>query len=170
MAILKNKFSGNYVIVPKVFLMDEKLKLRERGLIATLLSFPDNWNFTAKGLGKITGEGKESINRSMRILIDKGYLIRRQERTKQGKYSENYIEICPDGKAANSLNKPMSANPSADKPLTKYQQQLNNKESNNNGINNSVQNKLQKRKPNTFKNFSERDVDYNEIGNALIMN
>ena len=35
--ILKNKFEGNFVIVPKAFLTDESLKLRERGLIATIL-------------------------------------------------------------------------------------------------------------------------------------
>lgn len=136
MAVLKNKFEGNYVIVPKVFLMDRTLKLKERGLIATLLSFPDNWNFSAKGLGTITGEGKESINNSMKILIDKGYLVRRQERDAQGRYRYNCIEICPDGSGLKVSGKPVTGKPSAGKPSPKKQPLINNKQLNNKELNN----------------------------------
>ncbi|MCQ2544767.1 MAG: helix-turn-helix domain-containing protein, partial [Lachnospiraceae bacterium] len=60
MPVLKNKIEKNFVVVPRAFLMDRTLRLKERGLVATLLSLPDNWNFTVKGLATITGDGKES--------------------------------------------------------------------------------------------------------------
>ena len=129
--ILKNKFEGNFVIVPKAFLTDESLKLRERGLIATILSFPEGWNFNVKGLMKITSEGRDSIHTSIKILKEKGYLVEYQDRDDNGKFGRSIIEICPES------NIPCTEKPYTAKPDTVNQPQYNNKELNNNRLNNN---------------------------------
>lgn len=44
MPVLKNKTQGNYVNVYKGIAMDQALSLRDRGMMLTLLSLPDNWD------------------------------------------------------------------------------------------------------------------------------
>lgn len=140
--ILKNKFEGNFVIVPKAFLTDESLKLRERGLIATILSFPEGWNFNVKGLMKITSEGRDSIHTSIKILKEKGYLVEYQDRDDNGKFGRSIIEICPESNIP-CTEKPYTAKPDTVKPKTGKpnpgnQPQYNNKELNNNRLNNGL--------------------------------
>lgn len=139
--ILKNKFEGNFVIVPKAFLTDESLKLRERGLIATILSFPEGWNFNVKGLMKITSEGRDSIHTSIKILKEKGYLVEYQDRDDNGKFGRSIIEICPESNIP-CTEKPYTAKldtvkAKTGKPNPANQPQYNNKELNNNRLNNN---------------------------------
>lgn len=136
MPVLKNKIEKNFVVVPRAFLMDRTLRLKERGLVATLLSLPDNWNFTVKGLATITGDGKESIYKSIKILVDKGYLIKGQERDSNGKFSNNYIEVCPEGKSLPFPENPISGKPIPGKPVPEKQSQYNNNKLNNKELNN----------------------------------
>lgn len=139
--ILKNKFEGNFVIVPKAFLTDESLKLRERGLIATILSFPEGWNFNVKGLMKITSEGRDSIHTSIKILKEKGYLVEYQDRDDNGKFGRSIIEICPESNIPCTEKpytaKPYTVKPKTGKPNPANQPQYNNKELNNNRLNNN---------------------------------
>ena len=53
MAILKNKTQGNYTIVSQNIMKDKNLSLTERGMLLTLLSLPDNWHLTVRGLSLI---------------------------------------------------------------------------------------------------------------------
>ena len=45
MAIYRIHKEDNYVIVDKAFLLNEKISLKAKGLLALLLSYPDNWQF-----------------------------------------------------------------------------------------------------------------------------
>ena len=74
MPVLKNKTQGNYVNVSKEIVMDRSLNLKDRGMLLTLLSLPDNWNFTAAGLAKILPDGKAAIYSSLDNLQKVGYL------------------------------------------------------------------------------------------------
>lgn len=58
MPVFKNKTQGQYVNVYKDILKNHSLSLRDRGMVVTLLSLPDNWEFTISGLSKIIGEKK----------------------------------------------------------------------------------------------------------------
>ena len=52
MPVFKNKTQGQYVNVYKDILKNHSLSLRDRGMVVTLLSLPDNWEFTISGLSK----------------------------------------------------------------------------------------------------------------------
>ncbi len=50
MAILRNKTQSNYTIISQCITTDKNLGCMERGVLLTILSLPDNWNFTIEGL------------------------------------------------------------------------------------------------------------------------
>lgn len=140
MPVLKNKTQGNYVNVYKGIAMDPALSLRDRGMMLTLLSLPDNWDFTTAGLRKILPDGKHSIKSSIDSLQGFGYLSKEQSRGEGGVFGENVIEVYetphspfPDFRVPD--------NPAAVKPVAENRSQLNNKKlTNNESINKGLNN------------------------------
>ena len=92
MPVLKNKTQGNYVNVYKGIVMDRSLSLKERGMMLTLLSLPDNWDLTVAGLKKILPDGKSAICKCLATLQSSGYLTREQSRGEGGMYGERNME------------------------------------------------------------------------------
>lgn len=131
MAIIINKANGKYVVVGRSFLEDKQLKLIDRGLLTTLLSLPLEWKFSINGMSSILPDGKKAIQSSLDRLIEKGYIIKRQERI-DGKFGENYIEIFDKSILVN----PIAENRITDKSISgndtqyKYNNGFNNYKSN----------------------------------------
>ena len=131
MPVFKNKTQGQYVNVYKDILKNHSLSLRDRGMVVTLLSLPDNWEFTISGLSKIIPDGKSSIRASLTHLEELGYISRTQERAECGKFGKIAIEIhetpivpLPDFR---QTEKPKADNPVAGKPASeKRTQYINN--------------------------------------------
>lgn len=154
MPVLKNKTQGRYVNVCKSILENKSLSLRDRGMLVTLLSFPDNWDFSIAGLTKILPDGKSSVSASIDRLIQLGYLTKEQERTSLGKFGMNVIEV-HETPISPLPEKPPTENRVTDSPVTgksvaENQSQL----SNNRVTNNKVINK---------ESESLSDSDYNEL-------
>lgn len=55
---------------------DSTLDFPERGLLGTMLTLPDNWNFSIKGLAAIVPSGEHKISSSLKKLEKAGYLKR----------------------------------------------------------------------------------------------
>mgnify|MGYP003367548989 CR=1 FL=1 len=117
MAILKNKTQGNYTIVSNGILKNQSLSLKDRGLIITLLSLPDNWAFTINGLSKIIPDGKDSIKNSLKHLEKLGYVSKTQNRGEFGKYGNIVIEV-HETPILPIVENPLTENPSTENPLT----------------------------------------------------
>ena len=92
MAILRNHTQG-FTIVNSDILKNSDLKLKERGLLITLLSLPDNWNFSLEGLCMILPDGKAAIRTSLQVLENLGYLVRRRVRNEQGHLTGTEWEV-----------------------------------------------------------------------------
>lgn len=133
--VLKNKTQGNYVNVYKGIVTDRSLRLKDRGMLLTLLSLPDNWNFTAAGLEKILPDGKAAIYSSLDNLQKAGYLTKEQGRGEGGVFAANIIEIhetpCPP-----FTENPLPEKPFTEKPVPENRIQLNNNRLNNKELNN----------------------------------
>ena len=117
MAILKNKTQGNYTIVSNGILKNQSLSLKDRGLIITLLSLPDNWAFTINGLSKIIPDGKDSIKNSLKHLEELGYVSKTQNRGEFGKYGNIVIEV-HETPILPIVENPLTEKPLTEKPLT----------------------------------------------------
>ncbi len=143
MPVFKNKKQGQYVNVCKDILKNSSLSLRDRGMVVTLLSLPDNWDFNITGLSKIIPDGKSAIRSSLANLEQMGYLSKEQERTVNGKFGKNIIEIheppivIAPKSDFRTTDMSHTENRRTEKPITeKRMQYINNQYNNNKCINN----------------------------------
>ena len=68
MAILKNKTQSNFTMVCNNILRDKTLTMKDRGVLCTIFSFPDGWDFSLKGLSAIVPDGIDSLRASINRL------------------------------------------------------------------------------------------------------
>lgn len=90
-AVLLNKTQGGTIVNNHV--IRGGLSLKERGILITLLSLPDGWRLSIKGLAYIMADGKHAIGQALKRLEEKGYLVRRQARNADGKMTENIWQV-----------------------------------------------------------------------------
>lgn len=75
-----------YTKLDNGFLCDKKLSLKARGLLATILSLRDDWDFSVRGFEAILPDGREAIGSAAKELEHAGYISRLpQERGKDGR-------------------------------------------------------------------------------------
>ena len=55
-------------------LRDKALSLKSKGLLSMMLSLPEDWNYTTRGLAKICKEGMDAIGGALRELESAGYI------------------------------------------------------------------------------------------------
>ena len=116
--IVKDK---NFTVMTNRHLRDAKLSLKARGLMSTMLSLPDNWDYSVKGLEKICRDGRDSISSAISELESAGYLHRTQGHSSDGTFcGYDYI----------IYESPFTENPLTGKPFTENPQQINTKQVN----------------------------------------
>lgn len=82
----------DYTTVSNYYLRDKTLSLKAKGLFTLILSLPEDWRFTIRGLSAICKEGVESIGTTLNELEKSGYLVRRRVRGADGRMGD--IEYC----------------------------------------------------------------------------
>lgn len=86
MAILRKNNKQRYTTIPMEIIRDERLSLKDIGLLVSMLSLPDNWEFSENGLEKIyKNDGQTSIRTGLKNLEKYGYLKRIRTRQSNGK-------------------------------------------------------------------------------------
>lgn len=131
MAFFRVPKNRNYTVMSNHHLRNKELSLKAKGLFSLILSLPDTWDFTLRGLVKICKENKEAVRTALNELINAGYIIRTQGRDENGKMSNNIYDVyeipCTDKPSAvnpHTVN-PISENPFAEIPKAENQTQLN---------------------------------------------
>ena len=88
---IKKHYDDNFTIIGNSMFKDRMLSLKARGLLATMLSLPESWVFSVKGLASILPNGEGSITTALHELERLGYL-KRIRRYNGSKYSKvDYI-------------------------------------------------------------------------------
>mgnify|MGYP002508876910 CR=1 FL=1 len=59
---------------------ETRTRWKAKGLLAIMLSLPDDWNYSTRGLAAICKEGVEAIGNTIKELEKAGYIVRRQLR------------------------------------------------------------------------------------------
>ena len=128
MAIYRIHKEDNYVIVDKAFLLNEKISLKAKGLLALMLSYPDNWQFYKAEIVQHTTDKENSLNSGLKELIENGYIVRKQRKDENGKFEgyEYHVYEKPSTEKPSTEN-PSTENPSTEKPSTENPILLNNK-------------------------------------------
>ena len=85
MAVFRVERTRDYTVMCNHHLKDSNLSLKAKGLLSMMLSLPDEWNYTTRGLAAICKEGVDAIGKTLKELELAGYIIRRQLRGKDGR-------------------------------------------------------------------------------------
>ena len=88
-------------------LRDISLSLKAKGLLSLMLSLPENWDYTTKGLAQICKDGVDSICATLKELEKAGYIQRRRVRNEMGRLTDLEYTI---------LEKPIVPAPAEESP------------------------------------------------------
>ena len=111
-------------------LRDMSLSLKAKGLLSLMLSLPENWDYTMKGLARICKDGIDSISGGIRELEAHGYLIRARVRGANGQLGSIEYTILEQPKAPSPTQEkpirenPVQANPMLDAPIQENPAQI----------------------------------------------
>ena len=84
MAVFRIEKTRDYTVMSNYHLRDRSLSLKAKGLLSLMLSLPEDWDYTMKGLARICKDGIDSISGGIRELEEHGYLIRERVRGANG--------------------------------------------------------------------------------------
>ncbi|MDY5611843.1 DNA cytosine methyltransferase, partial [Dysosmobacter sp.] len=73
MAVFRIEKTRDYTVMSNHHLRNTELSLKAKGLLSLMLSLPENWDYTTKGLARICKDGVDSICAGVRELEDQGY-------------------------------------------------------------------------------------------------
>ena len=88
MAIFRIEKTADYTTMSNRHFKDKRLSLKSKGLLSQMLSLPENWDYTLKGLAHINRESIDAIRTAIWELEKAGYVKRRQIRRSNGKMAE----------------------------------------------------------------------------------
>ena len=117
MAVFRIERTRDYTVMSNHHLRDKALSLKSKGLLSMMLSLPEDWNYTTRGLAKICKEGVDAIGGALRELEAAGYIVRHQMRDRQGRISDTEYVIYeqPQPKAPDTPQ-PDTASPDTENP------------------------------------------------------
>ena len=84
MAVFRIEKTRDYTVMSNHHLRDKSLSLKAKGLLSLMLSLPEEWDYTTKGLARICKDGVDSISAGVRELEEHGYVIRQRVRNANG--------------------------------------------------------------------------------------
>ena len=115
MAVFRVEKTKDYTIRSNHHLKDRRLSLKAKGLLSMMLSLPKEWDYTLKGLARISREGVDAIREAVRELEQAGYVVRSRTRNPKGQLANAEYVI---------YEHPMPASSSAPKPAASAVRQI----------------------------------------------
>lgn len=84
MGIFRVVKTKDYTVINNYLCKDKRLSLKGKGLLTVMLSLPEDWDYTIRGLSAILLEGERAISSTLKELEALGYLERNVLRNKRG--------------------------------------------------------------------------------------
>ena len=139
MPVFRVEKSRDFTVMSNHHLRNRNMSLRAKGLLSLMLSLPEDWDYTLKGLASISMEGVDAIRTVIRELEALGYLERRRKRNEKGQLKD--AEYIIHERPIENMNQkqepqqpmftqptphePISENPVLDEPVSDGTTQLN---------------------------------------------
>ena len=115
-ATFKIEKLNDFTVMANHHLRNKSLSLKAKGLQSLMLSLPEEWDYSLKGLAAICKDGIDSISSTLKELENAGYIARERRRNAKGQLTdtEYIIYQIPQKNASESLTdekKPKRENP-----------------------------------------------------------
>ena len=134
MAVFRVERNTGYTVMSNHHLRNKELSLKAKGLLSQMLSLPEDWDYTLKGLSLINREKIDAIREAIKELERAGYIVRSRERDEKGRLrGADYVIFeqpqppTPDLPTLENptLDNPMQEKPTLEKPTLENPTQLN---------------------------------------------
>lgn len=120
MSVLRKEKKSDFTVIDNGIFKNRNLSLKAKGLICLLLSLPDGWEYSVKGLQALSSDKYSAITSGLKELEEAGY-FRREQRFKGGKFA-GYEYIISE---TQNLDFTFSENPISEKTISENHAQLN---------------------------------------------
>ena len=140
MAVFRIEKIRDYTVMSNHHLRNSDLSLKAKGLLSMMLSLPEEWNYTTRGLAAICKEGTDCIGSALKELERTGYIVRNRLRDNKGKIVDVEYVIYETSRKPDparlheelpDTDCPDTENPDMDNPGLESQPQLNKDKSSN---------------------------------------
>ena len=129
MAVFRVERNKGYTVMSNHHLRNKELSLKAKGLLSQMLSLPEDWDYTLKGLSLINREKIDAIREAIKELERAGYIVRSRERDEKGRLrGADYVifeQPQPPTPDLPTLENPTLDNPTQEKPTQEKPTQLN---------------------------------------------
>ena len=117
MAVFRIEKTRDYTVMSNYHLRDRSLSLKAKGLLSLMLSLPEDWDYTMKGLARICKDGIDSISGGIRELEAHGYLVRARVRNENGQLGSIEYTILEQPKEPAQTPAPIREKPIRENPI-----------------------------------------------------
>jgi len=90
MPIIRTEKKNNFTVIDNCFLRDKELSLKAKGLLAAMLSLPEEWVYSVRGLAAICKEHVSTVRSTLSELEAQGYLTRECKHDAKGRFDHTY--------------------------------------------------------------------------------
>ncbi len=127
MSVFKIEKTKDFTIMSNYHLRDRNISLKAKRLLSFMLSLPEDWDYSLKGLCAISKENRDVIRSTLKELQDNHYLEIEKIRGDKGYFEYNYLiyEKPHFVEQENENNDPDMENPHLDNPNVENQLQIN---------------------------------------------
>lgn len=91
--IHRAEYDKDYTRVKNGFVNDESLSFEAKGFMLFILSLPDDWNFSTKGLAYKTKLSIYTVSRLVKELREAGYIVQKRTQNEHGQFGEYEWQI-----------------------------------------------------------------------------
>ena len=116
MAVFRVERNKGYTVMSNHHLRNKELSLKAKGLLSQMLSLPEDWDYTLKGLSLINREKIDAIREAIKELERAGYIVRSRERDEKGRLRGTDYVIFEQPQTSPVSDLPTLDNPTLEKP------------------------------------------------------
>ena len=87
-------------MISNSFIRNKKLSIKAKWVMILILSFPDSWNISVKGLTVYLKESRDTVISALHELEAAGYIERRDVRDRNGRYRTVEYAVYENGKTS----------------------------------------------------------------------
>ena len=122
MPVFRVSKNRDFTVIANSVFKDRRLSAKAKGILVEMLSLPENWDYTLKGLTALFSDGIDSIRQGIKELEENGYIVRERKRDARGRLGgmEYVIYETPEKAVENSdpeQSSPANAEPKEDFPV-----------------------------------------------------
>ena len=75
MPVFRVSKNRDFTVIANSVFKDRRLSAKAKGILVEMLSLPENWDYTLKGLTTLFSDGMDSIRQGIKELEENGYIM-----------------------------------------------------------------------------------------------